>query len=191
MLHKHDAKSVAESIEQHGKFECVALHGDLSQAQRTVAIERFRDGGARVLVATDVAARGLDVRNVRCVINIGVGLSIEGFVHRVGRCGRFGDKGLATTIVTEDDKLVGALVDLLRKNRRPFPRDLMDLGDRFNAAAAKKAAKSNLAQWAKPKDDDSGTDDEERSRLNRAKQLAQHSAEIKRHWGEPAIFINY
>jgi ATP-dependent RNA helicase RhlE len=81
------------------------IHADRSQPQREAALREFRDGRARVLVATDIAARGLDVDAVSHVINYDVPAAPEDYVHRVGRTGRAGKQGKAITIVTPVDEL--------------------------------------------------------------------------------------
>ena len=81
------------------------IHADRSQPQREAALREFRDGRARVLVATDIAARGLDVDAVSHVINYDVPAAPEDYVHRVGRTGRAGNQGKAITIVTPVDEL--------------------------------------------------------------------------------------
>jgi ATP-dependent RNA helicase RhlE len=81
------------------------IHADRTQPQRETALREFRNGGARVLVATDIAARGLDVDSVSHVINYDVPKAAEDYVHRVGRTGRAGNSGKAITIVTPVDEL--------------------------------------------------------------------------------------
>jgi len=81
------------------------IHADRSQPQREAALREFRDGRARVLVATDIAARGLDVDAVSHVINYDVPTAPEDYVHRVGRTGRAGNQGKAITIVAPVDEL--------------------------------------------------------------------------------------
>jgi ATP-dependent RNA helicase RhlE len=81
------------------------IHSDRSQPQREAALRGFRDGRTRVLVATDIAARGLDVDSVSHVINYDVPAAPEDYVHRIGRTGRAGNKGQAITIVTPVDEL--------------------------------------------------------------------------------------
>ena len=73
--------------------QAAAIHGDLSQTTRSAAIEAFRDGSMPLLVATDVAARGLDIPDVSLVINYSFPLTVEDYVHRVGRSGRAGQAG--------------------------------------------------------------------------------------------------
>ena len=82
-----------------------AIHGDLSQAQRTQALGQFKDGKCPLLIATDVAARGLDIPKVKLVINVTFPLTIEDYVHRIGRTGRAGADGMAYTFFTEHDKV--------------------------------------------------------------------------------------
>ena len=89
---KKKVDELADLLKQQG-FQAEGLHGDLSQAQRDVAMNRFRNGGASILIATDVAARGIDVDDVEAVINYDIPQDIEYYVHRIGRTGRAGRKG--------------------------------------------------------------------------------------------------
>ncbi len=89
---------VAEMLKRHG-FQAEGLHGDMSQHQRDVAMNRFRNGSTNILIATDVAARGIDVENVEAVINYDVPQDIEYYVHRIGRTGRAGRTGRSFTFV--------------------------------------------------------------------------------------------
>ena len=75
--------------------QCVAVHGDISQSQRTAAVEKFKSGEVPLLIATDVAARGLDIPDVEAVINYSFPLTTEDYVHRIGRTGRAGKTGRA------------------------------------------------------------------------------------------------
>lgn len=74
-------------------MQCGAIHGDISQVQRTEAVENFKSGRLPLLIATDVAARGLDIPDVEVVINYSFPLTTEDYVHRIGRTGRAGKKG--------------------------------------------------------------------------------------------------
>jgi ATP-dependent RNA helicase RhlE len=93
------------------------IHADRSQPQREAALREFRDGRARVLVATDIAARGLDVDAVTHVINYDVPAAPEDYVHRVGRTGRAGNQGKAITIVTPVDELSMRAIERLTGQR--------------------------------------------------------------------------
>ena len=96
---KARADRVARHLKQTGR-RVAALHGNKSQSQRTQALSRFKSGKIDVLVATDIAARGLDVEGISHVINYDVPNSSEVYVHRIGRTGRVGRTGRAITLVT-------------------------------------------------------------------------------------------
>ena len=109
-------------------FPATAIHGDKTQMERDTAIARFRTGQAKLLIATDVAARGLDVKNISCVVNFDMPKEIESYIHRVGRTGRAGEKGLAYTFFTEKDaKLAPELIALLEEAGQEVPRELYDM----------------------------------------------------------------
>lgn len=96
---KKKVDEVAEVLKQHG-YQAEGLHGDMSQHQRDVAMNRFRSGSTNILIATDVAARGIDVDDVEAVINYDVPQDIEYYVHRIGRTGRAGRTGRSFTFVS-------------------------------------------------------------------------------------------
>lgn len=96
---KKKVDELAEYLKQHG-YQAEGLHGDMSQSQRDVAMGRFRNASTNILIATDVAARGIDVENVEAVINYDLPQDIEYYVHRIGRTGRAGKTGNAYTFVS-------------------------------------------------------------------------------------------
>ncbi|GGH22274.1 DEAD/DEAH box helicase [Alsobacter metallidurans] len=100
---KRDVHTVYRSLEKHG-FSVTALHGDLDQRARMAALDSFRNGSIQLLVASDVAARGLDIPDVSHVFNYDVPHHAEDYVHRIGRTGRAGKSGVAISIVTGEDK---------------------------------------------------------------------------------------
>jgi ATP-dependent RNA helicase DBP3 len=102
-LYKKEATRVESFIRSKG-IKVAGIHGDLSQEQRTRSLDAFKKGGTPVLVATDVAARGLDIPAVKLVINCTFPLTVEDYVHRIGRTARAGKDGLAITLFTEHDK---------------------------------------------------------------------------------------
>lgn len=102
-LYKKEATRVEGFIRAKG-FRVAGIHGDLSQEQRTKSLDAFKQGKTPILVATDVAARGLDIPAVKLVINCTFPLTVEDYVHRIGRTGRAGKEGLAITLFTEHDK---------------------------------------------------------------------------------------
>ncbi len=102
---KRRSKTVAQQLEKSG-FGATALHGDLTQGKRQKALEGFRSGIHKILVATDVAARGIDVRGISHVINYDIPDTALAYTHRIGRTGRAWDTGDAFTFVTGEDKFV-------------------------------------------------------------------------------------
>ena len=102
---KHRSKTVALQLEKSG-FGATALHGDLTQGKRQKALDGFRSGSYKILVATDVAARGIDVRGISHVINYDIPDTALAYTHRIGRTGRAWDTGDAFTFVTGEDKFV-------------------------------------------------------------------------------------
>ncbi|MCK3683998.1 DEAD/DEAH box helicase [Maribellus sp. YY47] len=114
-----ETKEVADKLMQDG-YNADALHGDLSQAQRDHVMARFRSGHLQMLVATDVAARGLDVNNLTHVINYNLPDDPEVYIHRSGRTGRAGKKGISITLIHMREK--GKLRDVERKLGRKFEK---------------------------------------------------------------------
>lgn len=116
---KMDVDVLAKSLKQHG-FNAAPIHGDLDQSLRTKTLDGFRDGSIRLLIASDVAARGLDIPAVSHVFNFDVPSHPEDYVHRIGRTGRAGRQGKAFTIaVPFDDKYLGQIESLVKQ---PIPR---------------------------------------------------------------------
>jgi superfamily II DNA/RNA helicase len=111
---KMDVDVVAKSLKSHG-FNAAPIHGDLDQSQRTRTLDAFRDGTLHLLVASDVAARGLDIPAVSHVFNFDVPSHPEDYVHRIGRTGRAGRTGKAFTIaVPSDVKYLAAIESLIK-----------------------------------------------------------------------------
>ena len=98
---KHGAERLARQLKLYGQ-KANALHGDLRQNRRRQVLEFFRSGAVRVLVATDVAARGIDVPNLACVINYDLPQCPEDYIHRIGRTGRAGAVGTAVSLISDD-----------------------------------------------------------------------------------------
>src|SRR5438552_9179823 len=117
---------LARSLEREG-MKTTALHGDKSQDERLKALAAFKAGEVDLLVATDVAARGLDIKDVPAVFNFDVPFNSEDYVHRIGRTGRAGASGLAVTLVTRDDsRLVGDIEKLIKKKIEIEPFEIED-----------------------------------------------------------------
>ncbi|CAK7223642.1 RNA-dependent ATPase [Sporothrix bragantina] len=127
-LYKKEAVRVENFLQGQGVRVC-SIHGDLRQEQRTRSLEAFKAGTTPVLVATDVAARGLDIPEVKLVINVTFPLTIEDYVHRIGRTGRAGKEGRAITFFTEHDKAhSGSLINVLKGANQEVPEDLLKFG---------------------------------------------------------------
>lgn len=101
---KSRADRVARTLKRHG-VRAIPIHGDLSQSQRTAALAGFRKGTYRVMVATDVAARGLDIPGVSHVINFDLPEEPENYIHRIGRTARMGREGHAISLVTPEERV--------------------------------------------------------------------------------------
>ncbi|KAJ6573894.1 P-loop containing nucleoside triphosphate hydrolase protein [Mycena vulgaris] len=117
-LYKKEATRVEQRLRQEG-YSVGALHGDLSQTARMEALDRFKNGTTGLLVATDVAARGLDIPNVGAVINYTFPLTIEDYIHRIGRTGRGGKTGKSITFFTGENherSIAGELARVLRES---------------------------------------------------------------------------
>ena len=91
-----------QRLQKH-RFDVAGLHGDLKQNQRERILDKFREGNVRTIVATDVAARGIDIDGITLVVNYDVPSDIDSFIHRIGRTGRIGRHGEAWTLVSKDD----------------------------------------------------------------------------------------
>jgi ATP-dependent RNA helicase RhlE len=142
---------LARSLERDG-LRTTALHGDKSQDERLKALESFKKGEVDLLVATDVAARGLDIKDVPAVFNYDIPFNAEDYVHRIGRTGRAGASGLSFSFVDGDDKrLITDIEKLIKKKVEFSPIELENesprRGDRFN---------SGRRAWG---EDDAGRDD--------------------------------
>jgi superfamily II DNA/RNA helicase len=117
---------LARSFERDG-LRTNALHGDKSQDERLKALDAFKKGEVDVLVATDVAARGLDIVDLPAVFNFDVPFNAEDYVHRIGRTGRAGASGLAITLVTRDDnRLISDIEKLIKKKIELDPLEFED-----------------------------------------------------------------
>jgi len=160
---KLGAARLARAFERDG-LNTTALHGDKSQDERLKALDAFKRGDVHLLVATDVAARGLDIVDLPAVFNYDVPFNAEDYVHRIGRTGRAGQSGLSVTLVTRDDtRMVGDIERLIKKKieiepfefdderpRRP-PRRRDDDDERRDAPAFERPAERR-AQAAPPAD---------------------------------------
>ncbi|XP_031111050.1 DEAD-box ATP-dependent RNA helicase 46-like [Ipomoea triloba] len=138
-------------------FGAAAIHGDKSQVERDWALNQFRSGRSPILVATDVAARGLDIRDVRVVINYDFPTGIEDYVHRIGRTGRAGATGVSYTFFSDQDwKYAADLVKVLEGANQQVPQQIRDMARRNGPNFGKDRAEMNRS--------DSGMDNGVRTR---------------------------
>ncbi|MGA9049612.1 MAG: DEAD/DEAH box helicase [Dehalococcoidia bacterium] len=120
---KRRADRVAMQLQRAG-FHVAQIHGDLAQNRRQAALDDFRSGHIKILVATDIAARGIDVLSISHVINYDMPESVDAYTHRIGRTGRVEQKGIALTLVThEDASLIREIEDVLKA---PLERMTLD-----------------------------------------------------------------
>ncbi|QBA65221.1 DEAD/DEAH box helicase [Muriicola soli] len=139
---KHGADKIVRNLHKK-KIEATAIHGNKSQNQRQRALKDFKEGRKRVLVATDIAARGIDIDKLRHVINYDIPNEPETYVHRIGRCGRAGEEGISISIcepeenayITDIEKLTKQKIEIISDH--PYPQT-----DRpMNTAEKKEAEK--------------------------------------------------
>lgn len=137
-LYKKEAQRVETTLRRWG-YRVSGIHGDLNQHERIASLESFKSGITPLLVATDVAARGLDIPNVEHVINYTFPLTIEDYIHRIGRTGRGGKSGKALTFFTNEDKAhAGELIRVLKDAEQPVPKEM----DRFPTTIKRKTHSS-------------------------------------------------
>ncbi|RCV29934.1 hypothetical protein SEVIR_6G050400v4 [Setaria viridis] len=133
-VHSQDkCDSLLKELFQHG-YPCLSLHGGKDQTDRESTIADFKSNVCSLLIATSVAARGLDVKELELVVNYDVPNHYEDYVHRVGRTGRAGRKGFAVTFISEEEERYAPdLVKALELSQQALPEDLKALADRFMA----------------------------------------------------------
>src|SRR2546426_269914 len=119
---KYGADKLVTFLRREG-ITANALHGDKAQSHRTRTLDQFRSGTAEILIATDIAARGIDVDGIRMVVNYDVPTDPEVYVHRVGRTARAGARGLALTLISPDEWLL--MADVERLIGQTFPREVI------------------------------------------------------------------
>ena len=147
---KHGANKLALQLDKHG-ITALAIHGNKSQSARTRALAEFKSGKLQVLVATDIAARGLDIDQLPHVVNFDMPHVPEDYVHRIGRTGRAGATGEAISLVAPEER--GLLRDIERVIKRTLPREVVpgfEAGSVGAAEEAVSAAQPRPARHAQP-----------------------------------------
>lgn len=151
---KHGANKLVKTLGQDG-IDAAAIHGNKSQAQRTKALSEFKQGKVQILVATDIAARGLDIDQLPIVINFDLPNVAEDYVHRIGRTGRAGAEGDALSLVSADE--FSQLQAIERLLKRPIERVEIDdfapehLLPKSGASVASNVRKPNFANARPPR----------------------------------------
>uniref|UniRef100_A0AAV1UMY8 RNA helicase n=1 Tax=Peronospora matthiolae TaxID=2874970 RepID=A0AAV1UMY8_9STRA len=111
------------------RYICKAIHGNKSQEERDYVLREFKEGKTQILVATDVASRGLDIKDIRYVVNFDMPKNIEDYIHRIGRTARAGNKGTSISFFTasNNSRLAAPLVKIMEEAGQEVPRELRDL----------------------------------------------------------------
>ena len=173
---KRDIGTLVTSLKRHG-FDACALHGDMDQHSRLRTLDMFRNGETKYLIASDVAARGLDIPEVSHVFNFDVPIHAEDYVHRIGRTGRAGRSGRAFTIVTpEDSKYWNAILALTEKPVEAYKIEGLGLSDKEASATPK----------AKPQKDTKADSKNEKKGAQRRGLLAKGSPTIAQDQAAPS-----
>ncbi|MGO0063805.1 DEAD/DEAH box helicase [Brevibacillus fluminis] len=141
------ASKLNAALQERG-YHSDELHGDLSQAKREQVMQRFRDADIQLLVATDVAARGLDVDGVTHVFNYDIPHDVESYIHRIGRTGRAGGKGLAITLVAQKDQMFLQLIEagIGQSIKRKMMDGMQEIGDNKARTSGRSAEAGNKRQ---------------------------------------------
>ncbi len=143
---KRDVSDLFKSLDKHG-YSVGALHGDMDQFARSTILENFRNGKLPILVASDVAARGLDIPDVSHVFNFDLPTNAEDYVHRIGRTGRAGRKGVAYSLITQnDEKNLADILKLIQKDIDWFEGEKVD----FEAEAEKRPSRRGRKSKPRP-----------------------------------------
>ncbi|XP_046968637.1 ATP-dependent RNA helicase dbp2-like isoform X1 [Vanessa cardui] len=146
---KKKVDDIARAVRRNG-HKALAIHGDKSQPERDAVLTEFRNGATTILIATDVAARGLDVEDVKFVVNFDYPNSSEDYIHRIGRTGRCQQSGTAYTYFTSGDaRQARALVAVLRETGQNPPAKLSDMARNNNNSSSRN-------RWQQRKENNSG-----------------------------------
>ncbi|SHE44766.1 ATP-dependent RNA helicase RhlE [Ruegeria intermedia] len=159
---KTDVDITAKSLKKYG-YNAAPIHGDLDQSQRMKTLDGFRDGSVRLLVASDVAARGLDIPSVSHVFNFDVPSHPEDYVHRIGRTGRAGREGKAITICSaRDEKALDAIEKLIQKEiprlDNPVQAEPAEAEDKKPEKKSRASTRKDEGKKDKPAKDAASTD---------------------------------
>lgn len=136
-----------ERVLRNKRVRAMGIHGDKSQRQRSETIQRFKDGSCEVMVATDVAARGLDISDVEYVVNYDFPNDVENYIHRIGRTGRANKKGHSLTYITPDEGHVAKkLIKILQEAEQEVPDELIELSKNASMMKLDNKVKGRLSR---------------------------------------------
>jgi superfamily II DNA/RNA helicase len=174
---KRDVDVVAKSLAKHG-FDASPIHGDLDQSLRTKTLDRFRAGDLKILVASDVAARGLDVPSVSHVFNFDVPIHADDYVHRIGRTGRAGRSGLAYMLATAKD---GKYIEAIEKitGQKLARREMMDIEVREDTRPRRDGDRKGGRDGGRGRDRGHGRDGKQRDRRPPDGKFHEHVASME------------
>ncbi len=141
---KHGADRIVRNLKKE-KIKAAAIHGDKAQNQRQKALAQFKDGKIRILVATDIAARGIDIDKLKHVINYDIPNIAETYVHRIGRSGRAGEEGIAISICEPEENIFIKDIEKLIK------KEIQQVEDNPYPQTDKKMTKAEKKDWEKEK----------------------------------------
>ena len=156
---KHGADKIVRNLKKN-HISSAAIHGDKAQNQRQKALSDFKDGKLRVLVATDIAARGIDINQLKYVINYDIPNESESYVHRIGRSGRAGENGTAISLcepeendyVNDIEKLIKKRIEIVRDNPYPQTDKPMNAQEKREAEKEKQRKKNEFFANKKKKE---------------------------------------
>ncbi len=185
---KSEVDIVAKSLSKHG-HDAAAIHGDLPQSYRTQTLDRFRNGELKLLVASDVAARGLDIPDVGHVFNYSPPPNSDDYVHRIGRTGRAGRKGEAFTIVTpNDEKLWDAVKKRIQKDVETYvpeglEAELADIEESSSGRGSRgrsggRSSRDNRSESRSSKRSSGGGSDKNKSSSNKSSNNNRRDSEF-------------
>jgi superfamily II DNA/RNA helicase len=192
---KTTVRELATSLKRSG-FAVGQIQGDMEQAQRIAEFDRFKNGEVTILVASDVAARGLDVKGVSHVINFDVPWQPDDYIHRIGRTGRAGMTGIAITLATREDgeavsrieKLIGHKIPRTEGKLAEEPAKPQEVEKAEKPARAERVAKAKPARAEKPRPTASAPLKQEDRRPPQPEQRTESSTvveDIKDEWNGP------
>jgi superfamily II DNA/RNA helicase len=166
---KTTVRDLAQSLGRHG-FKAGQIHGDMEQPERLRELDRFKSGEINILVASDVAARGLDIKGVSHVFNFDVPWHPDDYVHRIGRTGRGGATGTAITLVTPEDAEAIEAIEKLQGNK--IPRRAKAVGEAVEVEAEEPRRESRRGGRDRGERSDRGERREKKAEAPRAERPA-------------------